>query len=87
MTIDSMKEWLASWGDGPNWSDETGATVPITKVSLMALIADAERMRSALQVLRERALIKMPNSVAEFSPSTAVSIAMICEEALGGNDG
>jgi hypothetical protein len=36
--IASMKEWLDAWGEGPNWSDETGATVPVTKESLVRLL-------------------------------------------------
>lgn len=29
--IMSLREWLASWGDGPNWVDpEHGRMVPIT---------------------------------------------------------
>jgi hypothetical protein len=84
MTIASMKEWLLSWGDGPNWSDPTGVTVPVAKESLRELLTHAERMRDALQQLRDRALTKAPAAVAEFSPATAASIAYICEDALEG---
>jgi hypothetical protein len=83
MTIDSMKEWLASWGDGPNWSDSTGVTIPITKESLRQLIATAERMRTALSGLRERALNYAPGmSQHMFSPAAAVLIAHTCDDAL-----
>ena len=84
MTIDSMKEWLEHWGDGPNWSDTTGATVPVTKESLRVLLANAERMRAALNELRERALCHAPGSTREFAPATAASIALICEGAVDG---
>ena len=39
--VDSMREWLDSWGDGPNWSDASGATIPITKSALKRLLAAA----------------------------------------------
>lgn len=84
MTLDSMKEWLASWGDGANWSDPTGATVPVTKEALATLIANAERMRTALKELRTRALGRAPGSSREFAPATAASIAIVCEDAIEG---
>lgn len=82
MTLESIKEWLASWGDGPHWADQTGATVPITKESLTRLIKSAEKMRMALHELRERALCNAPGAVREFGPASAASIAIICEDAL-----
>lgn len=84
MTLESMKEWLASWGDGPNWSDATGLTVPVTKESLAKLIADAEKMRDALRTIRDRALMRVPGVSGEFVPRTAASLAIICEDALEG---
>ena len=36
--IASMKGWLDQWGEGPNWSDETGTTVPVTKEALIRLL-------------------------------------------------
>lgn len=84
MTLTSMKEWLASWGDGANWSDQSGATIPISKESLGKLIADAERMRDALRGLKERALNHAPGVNREFTPGTAASLAHICEDALEG---
>jgi len=84
MTLDSVKEWLASWGDGPHWADSSGATVPITKESLRHVLASADKMRAALKELQARALTHAPNSVREFSPATAASIAYICEDALDG---
>ena len=84
MTLDSMELWLASWGDGPNWSDPTGATVPVTKEALAALIANAKKMRTALAGLRSRALGHAPGASREFAPATAASIAIICEDAIDG---
>lgn len=84
MTLDSMKEWLASWGDGTNCSDESGATVPVTKESLRSLIVSAEKMRSALQQLRGRAIGKAIGSYREFSPASGASIVTICDDALDG---
>jgi hypothetical protein len=34
----SLLEWLAGWGDGPNWSDASGATVPVVKESLRRVL-------------------------------------------------
>ena len=84
MTLDSVKEWFASWGEGPNWSDSTGTTVPITKEVLAHTLNSAEKMRTALRELQERALCHAPGGTREFSPATAASIAIICEDALEG---
>ena len=78
MTLDSMREWLSSWGDGPNWSDPSGSTVPVTKESLRALIEHAEKMRAALYELRTQAL----DSSRIIGPAMAASIAITCEDAL-----
>jgi hypothetical protein len=40
--IQSMREWLDSWGDGPNWSDPKGETVPIAKADLARLLDTAD---------------------------------------------
>jgi hypothetical protein len=42
----SLREWLASWGDGANHSDPTGATVPIAKATLERLLAAALQQRT-----------------------------------------
>lgn len=34
----SLLEWLGGWGDGPNWSDASGATVPVVKESLRRVL-------------------------------------------------
>jgi hypothetical protein len=34
----SLLEWLNGWGDGPNWSDASGATVPVVKASLRRVL-------------------------------------------------
>lgn len=49
----------------------------------VALEASAAKMRAALQELKTRALTRAPGAIAEFSPATAVAIALICEQALG----
>lgn len=40
--IASLTEWLAQWGDGPNWADKTGQCVPVAKVTLCALLKKLE---------------------------------------------
>jgi len=54
--IESLREWLASWGDGPNWSDASGQSVPITKLTLVNLLDELERYRKALREIRSEAL-------------------------------
>ena len=78
MTLAEMKKWAASWGNAG------GENISVTKETLAILIANADRMHKALQNLRERALAHAPNSVREFSPATAASIAIICEDAIDG---
>lgn len=38
--IESLEQWLKSWGDGPNWADPSGVSVPIVKTQLKALLED-----------------------------------------------
>lgn len=45
MSPQSMKEWLDSWGTGPNWVDPKGAMIAISKDSVRALISAMERAR------------------------------------------
>lgn len=44
--IASLREWLATWGDGPNWVDRTGASVAISKATVVRLIDEIELLRS-----------------------------------------
>lgn len=41
----SAHEWIASWGEGPNWSDASGATIPASKTWLHNVLSLVERMR------------------------------------------
>ena len=77
MNLESLKEWLASWGDGPNWSDKTGATVPVAKDTLRELIADNTRTREALEDLRQRFL-----NARDISPAWRATFATIADDAL-----
>jgi hypothetical protein len=45
--VRSLREWLASWGSGPNRYDGTGATVPFAKVTLIRLLDEIERLRAS----------------------------------------
>lgn len=40
--IKSLREWVASWGDGPNWSDPTGLSIPMAKTTILALLDDRD---------------------------------------------
>ena len=51
--LKSLREWLEHWGEGPNWSDPKGMTVPIAKVTLRQLLDDLELARKAFKVLVE----------------------------------
>lgn len=84
MTLESVKQWLSAWGDGPHWANPSGSTVPISKEVLARLVDSAEKMRAALRELQERALCHAPGATREFGPATAASIALICEQALEG---
>lgn len=50
--IDSIREWLASWGDGANWMDASGNSVPIGKAELSRLLdlASTRSRRSSVGV-------------------------------------
>ena len=39
----SLLTWLDSWGDGPNWSDASGATVPVVKEGLRRVLEHVVR--------------------------------------------
>ena len=47
MNAKSIQEWLDSWGDGPNWSDTTGVTVPMAKSTLSDLLHQLAAMTAA----------------------------------------
>jgi len=57
VNIQSLREWVSSWGDGPNWSDASGATIPTAKATLLGLldsIADITTARDKLAAECER---------------------------------
>lgn len=76
--IKSLREWLTSWGDGPHWADETGATVPITKTALTALLDSADKSRAALRDIRDRVLDHSNG----FSTLMRANLATIAGDAL-----
>ena len=43
--LTSTREWLASWGNGPNWSDASGATVPTVKQTITRLLDTIEHWK------------------------------------------
>ena len=54
----SLLEWLSGWGDGPNWSDASGATVPVVKESLRRVLEHVVSPKPTLNLrstLEERA--------------------------------
>lgn len=68
--VQSLREWLDSWGSGPNWSDCSGATVPISKVTLSALLDELDHLR----------LLQLPAS--DFSSHAARLRAKVREQAI-----
>jgi len=74
----SLREWLSSWGAGPNWSDASGETVPIVKASLLTLLHEHDRMVDALEEIRTYALDHM----GDVSPAWRASLATIAEKGL-----
>jgi len=54
--IQSWREWLASFGNGPNWSDTTGASVPIHKESFAVILDEHERLRKVLKEARDNVI-------------------------------
>lgn len=69
--LQSTRAWLASWGDGSNWMDSTGASIPITKASLTELLDLLQVSREALREIRTLNL-------------TRATIATIAQDALDG---
>jgi hypothetical protein len=80
--IQSLREWLASWGDGPNWLSPSGLTVPITKDALSSLLDDVEKCRRALREIRTCALERAVGMPADSLMRASVST--IADEALEG---
>jgi hypothetical protein len=80
--IKSLREWLASWGDEPNWFDVSGQSVPITKVVLTSLLDDLEKCRRALREIRTCALERAVGMPADSLMRASVST--IADEALEG---
>jgi hypothetical protein len=72
----SMREWLSHWGDGSNWSDPTGATVPTAKTTIRDLLDDADAMETALREIRSR--LNMPGDPG----SVAMQIHRLIDNAL-----
>lgn len=36
--LTTVREWLVMWGEGPNWTDPTGNSVPVQKDQLRRLL-------------------------------------------------
>lgn len=45
--LQSLREWLASWPDGPNWSDATGVCIPIARETVRKLLNTIDALRAA----------------------------------------
>jgi hypothetical protein len=65
----TLREWLATWGDGPNWSDKSGATVPTAKTSLLGLLDYADAKDAEID--RAWAALKVDPKEAADDPDTA----------------
>ncbi len=51
--IVSLREWLDQWGDGPNWSDPTGQSVPMQKSQLRRLLDHIDELDEQVESLIE----------------------------------
>ena len=49
---DSLRNWLASWGNGPHWADQSGLTVPVTKETFAKMLDEVDRLRAAIRWAR-----------------------------------
>ena len=53
----SLLDGLPSWGDGPNWCDPSGQSIPIPKVTLRRLLnyilTDVEALREVYDAARD----------------------------------
>lgn len=76
--IKSLREWLASWddgpGDGPNWSDSESHTVPIAKFCITRLLDDHERLVKCLQWARQQLLDHRGNMTMLFKANILTAI-------------
>ena len=54
MTVDteSLRAWLAHWGDGPHWADESGLTVPVAKETFAAMLDEIDRLKAVIRDAR-----------------------------------
>lgn len=53
--LNSLEEWANSWGEGPNWSDETGRTIPVVRDQLKLLIHSCQQARKEAADWKRRA--------------------------------
>ena len=68
--LESLSAWLESWGDGPNWFDASGETVPLALVTI-------ERLTAAYgewHVKYLRGPLRVPNEVGLFN-----ELLMLCD--------
>jgi len=47
--IQSAREWLAHWGDGPNWCSPDGTSVPVVKTRFTAMLDEIEALRRVVE--------------------------------------
>lgn len=50
----TLREWLATWGDGPNWSDPTGSSIPVQKEQLRRLLDHIDWLDEQVEGLIEQ---------------------------------
>lgn len=61
--LKSLREWIAHWGDGPNWVDARGEMIPATKTTMTQLVDECERLRAVIRQARTKVLHHGPHRV------------------------
>jgi len=80
--LTSLHQWIASWGDGPNWSDKTGELVPTAKTTLVRLVDECVRLREVIRDARNRVLDHRPNRIDQLFKA---NLAALLDHALDDN--
>jgi hypothetical protein len=51
VNLKTEREWLAHWGDGPNWCSPDGRSVPVLKDTFRMMLDEIEGLRKIVEGL------------------------------------